>query len=283
MHNDCINCHQQNIIRLVNKHTKATKEKAKYIRCLSSIIDSNLQHNNVYLSTLVHRAARNLLQSDDLYQKEKDEANNLLMNTYEQWQKLITTSKNPAYTAMKLAIIGNIIDYGAHSVPDDIEHYINIKLNDQIILDHSESLFEAISQAKSILYLGDNAGEIVFDKLFIETIGHQNVTYAVRGAPVINDVTINEATSIGMPQVCQVISNGHDAPSTLLNFCCNEFQQAYQTADLIISKGQGNFEGLLNKDDNRLYFLLTAKCNYIANLLKVQKNDLVVANAHLIK
>jgi hypothetical protein len=126
------------------------------------------------------------------------------------------------------------------------------------------------------LYLGDNCGEIVFDKLFIETMDHPNVTFAVRGNPVINDATLEDAAQVGLDNVCRVISNGFDAPSTLLEFCSDEFAEAYNNADLVISKGQGNFEGLMESRHPNEFFLLIAKCWPIANLLGVGKNDMVV-------
>jgi hypothetical protein len=134
-----------------------------------------------------------------------------------------------------------------------------------------------ISKAKSVLYLGDNCGEIVFDKLFIETMKHQNITFVVRGAPVINDVTLEDANQVGMDNICRVISNGFDAPSTLIELCSDEFAAEYNNADLIISKGQGNFEGLMESTHPNIFFLLIAKCDPIAKLLGVNKNDMVVS------
>ena len=118
-------------------------------------------------------------------------------------------------------------------------------LNSEFAIDHSKQLKKAIEKAETVLYLGDNAGEIVFDKLFIETIKHPNLTYVVRGGPVINDATMEDAEYIGMKDIANVISSGYDAPSTILNKSSKEFQKYFQKADLIISKGQGNLEGLL--------------------------------------
>lgn len=283
MNIDCYKCHHRNIIKLVDKHTIDVQVKAEQIGHLTNLLHKHGDESNVLVSTLVHREARNLLQSDDFYLNEKDKANKLLLNNYQHWENIVKQSSNPYYTALKLAIIGNIIDYGAHSVPDDIEQYINEKLSCSISLDESNKLFNEIAKAKKVLYLGDNCGEIVFDKLFLETINHSNVTFVVRGLPVINDVTQREADMVGMNKVAKVISNGFDAPSTLLEYCSLEFKEAFDSADIIISKGQGNLEGLLHNDDPRLYFLLTAKCHYIASIMDVTKGDLVVTNASSIK
>jgi len=128
------------------------------------------------------------------------------------------------------------------------------------------------------LYLGDNAGEIVFDKIFIETIMHNNLTYVVRGASILNDATLEDAKNTGMDLAADVFSNGYGAPSTILRKCSREFQKVFQEADLIISKGQGNLEGLITHHDPRIFFLLMVKCDVIADLLQVQKGDFVVYN-----
>jgi uncharacterized protein with ATP-grasp and redox domains len=149
-------------------------------------------------------------------------------------------------------------------------------LNSDFAIDDSLELKRALSEAKTVLYLGDNCGELVFDKLFIETIMHPNLIYAVRGEPVINDVTLEDACYVGMDRVADLVSNGYDAPSTLLEHCSPEFLEVFNRADVIISKGQGNLEGLLGKTDKEVYFLLMVKCEVIADALGVKKGGFVV-------
>jgi uncharacterized protein with ATP-grasp and redox domains len=105
---------------------------------------------------------------------------------------------------------------------------------------------------------------------------HSNITYVVRGKPVINDVTFEDAKQTGINKICKVISNGFDAPSTLMEFCSDEFIHEFDKADLIISKGQGNFEGLLNSKHNNMFFLLMAKCIPMAELLGINEGEMVV-------
>jgi uncharacterized protein with ATP-grasp and redox domains len=143
-------------------------------------------------------------------------------------------------------------------------------------IDQSEEFVYRLGESKKILYLGDNAGEIVFDKLFIETIQNPNITYVVRGKPVINDVTIDDARQTGIDEVCKVITNGYDAPSTLLEYCSEEFIQEFKKADLIISKGQGNFEGLMHIEHPNMFFLLMAKCKPMAELLGVNEGGMII-------
>ena len=193
-------------------------------------------------------------------------------------EKMIQRSNDPFNTAMRLAIAGNIIDFAA-SDTFNLQSTIDSALHVELAIDHSVLLKNKIVKAKSVLYLGDNAGEIVFDKLFIETINHPNMIYVVRGGPVINDATIEDAEYIGMKSAAMVISNEYDAPSTIVHKSGIMFQQYFEKADLIISKGQGNLEGLLPLNDKRIFFLLMVKCNVIAELLNVKKGSFVVYNA----
>ena len=194
---------------------------------------------------------------------------------YTELKKNVIGSSNPFEKALRLAISGNIIDYGVGNT-FDIDGAMYKVQNSNFAIDDSKELKEKISKAETVLYLGDNAGEIVFDKLFIETIIHPNLYYAVRGAAIINDATIEDAHYINMNQVADVISNGYDAPSTVLDKCSTEFKEIFEKADVIISKGQGNLEGLLDQTDKEIFFLLMVKCQVISEKLGVNKGDFVV-------
>ena len=161
----------------------------------------------------------------------------------------------------------------------NLQETVQKTLKEDFAIDHSVQLKEALKNAGSVLYLGDNAGEIVFDKLFIKITGLQNVTFVVRGGPVLNDVTTEDAEYTEMKDIANVISSGYDAPSTLPGKSSEEFRDYYNKADVIISKGQGNLEGLYHLKDKRIFFLLLVKCDVIAELLKVPKNSIVVFNS----
>ena len=276
MRSECYFCHIKSAQNLINKFAPSQQIRESFLFEMQQLIIHNWNHSNPHLAASVHRLLKSKMEISDLYTKEKENANQILMNRYPHWKNFINSSSNPLYTAAKLAVIGNIIDYGAHSVPDDINKEIDLLLKKELTIDGSKELFEKIRTAKSILYLGDNTGEIVFDRLFIETMNHPNVVFAVKDAPILNDATFDDAEKTGLTKICRVISNGYDAPSTLLNKCSEEFLELYSQADLIISKGQGNFEGLMDENDSRLFFMLMAKCEPIAELLNVKKNDLVI-------
>lgn len=276
MRTECINCHQKTVKKLIDKFKPGIKEESHLIENANLLIQKG--HNNPVLATEIHRLARKVLNNNNLYEQEKESANKILIETYEHWKQLIHKSSNKFSTAAKLAVAGNVIDYGAHSVPKNIKEQIEELLNNGLTIDQTKELFKAIEQAQSVLYLADNAGEIVFDKLFIETMNHNNITFVVRGKPVINDVTVIDAEFVGIHHLAKVITNGYDAPSTLLEHCSNEFLEAYNNADLIISKGQGNFEGLMNTENTKIFFMLMAKCNPMAEMLGVKKGNMVVKN-----
>ncbi|MDA3890373.1 MAG: ARMT1-like domain-containing protein [Salinivirgaceae bacterium] len=274
MRSECILCHNKTVDKLIAKFNPNKDSTRIFKEGTSALLVK--EYNNPYVATEIYRLARNILNNDDLYKEEKQNANMLLLKDYDLWKELIRSNKNQFKKAAKLAVAGNVIDYGAHSVPDEIEKQIILILEQGLTIDETDQLLQKVKQAKSILYLGDNAGEIVFDKLFIEEMNHPNTTYVVRDRPVINDVTFNDIEQIRMDDICDVISNGYDAPSTLLDFCSGQFLREYNNADLVISKGQGNFEGLMNTNNPKIFFMLMAKCDPMAKMLGVKKGDMVI-------
>lgn len=276
MRHECYFCHIRIIEKLIDKFKPDESVAEKIIFSVHRLIESNWEMSNPELATEIHRIARLHLSNSDLYAVEKLKANDILLKKYAYWVTIVNQSEDPLFTAAKLSVIGNIIDYGAQSVNDNISDQIESFYPKDLKIDRTTTLKNEISKAESVLYLGDNCGEIVFDKLFITTMKHPNITYVVRGAPVINDVTLEDAKQVGMDKICRVISNGYDAPSTLIDSCSDEFVEAYNRADLIISKGQGNFEGLVESAHPNIFFLLIAKCNSIAKLLGVRKSDMLI-------
>ena len=216
----------------------------------------------------------------DPYTNEKSGSNKQALSLYKRWRMRVIESEDHFDTALRLSIAGNIMDYGP-SNNFDVEQTIEQVMKAKFAIDDSVLLKQRIKEAKSILYLGDNAGEIVFDKLFIEMLMHPHLTYVVRGAAILNDVTISDTKEVGMDMVADVITNGYDTSSTILDKCSDEFMEAYNNADLIISKGQGNLEGLINENDPRIFFLLMVKCDVMAENLKVDKGSFVVYNQSL--
>jgi len=280
MKKECYFCHTRTVEKLIQKFNPSPETAEDFLRSINQLFGKEWETTNPYLATKIHRLAKEKLNVADLYKEEKYNANKVLLDHYDQWKTLITESSNPFRTAAKLAVIGNVIDYAAHSLNEDnLVGQIRQLTSEELAVDETEELFARLQKADSVFYIGDNAGEVVFDKLFIETINHPNITFAVRGFPVINDITLDDAKQTGIDKLCKVISNGYDAPSTLLKHCSAEFMEAYNNADIIIAKGQGNFEGLMDEKKENLFFMLMAKCDPIAGMLGVTKGDMLVRKA----
>jgi hypothetical protein len=229
----------------------------------------------------LHKKIMHLLKNDDLYAEEKKLHNDFVLNMYPELKNKIENAEDPLETAVKIAISGNIIDFGP-SQDFNVSETINKVLNADFAINHSKKLLKDLSKAKKVLYLGDNTGEIVMDRLFIEMLQHPNLYYAVRGKPIINDITMEDAIYTGIDKIANVISNGDDTPSTVLKRVSPEFLDHFHSADVIISKGQGNLEGLIDENMDNIYFLLMVKCDVIGNILGVKKGDYVVANNQFI-
>lgn len=176
-------------------------------------------------------------------------------------RSLVRDADDPFYTAVRLAIAGNIIDYAAMD-GYDLQASVERALQEPLVIDHTAALREAIARAEWVLYLSDNAGETVFDRLLVEQI-ETPVYYAVRSGPVSNDATEQDATAAGVHEVAQIVANGSNTLGTLLDRCSEEFQRMFAQAEVIIAKGQANYE-TLSGGGKRLFFLLQTKCDVVA-------------------
>jgi len=144
---------------------------------------------------------------------------------------------------------------------------------------HFEELKKALSEAESVLYLGDNAGESVLDRILIEEI-KAPVIYAVRDIPVLNDATYDDAVASGIGESAEIVSSGTTAPGTILRTCNDNFLEIFRNADVVISKGQGNYEALSDVDRS-IFFLLRAKCPVVAEDLGVKDGDLILKGMNI--
>jgi hypothetical protein len=219
----------------------------------------------------IHRRLRELTGVTDPYREAKEWQNRIAMELVLNFRAEVTSAKNPLLMAARLAIAGNVIDMGSNGnlTEADVRQSLSKALTEPFF-GEEDRFQQAIAQAKSVLYLADNAGEIAFDQLLIEQIIKQvspeRVTLVVRGAPVLNDATLIDVHTVGIDRIVEAINNGSDAPGTILNDCSEELRRRFAEADLIVAKGQGNFETLSNNPSN-IFFLFKVKCTVIANLV----------------
>lgn len=274
---DCIACSINGTLNLFKKGLLDPKHQEEILRRILEYY-SKVDYNQLTISAgkQVKKIIQEVSGVSDPFKPLKDKFNKKAIEYCEKYELAIKNDSNPFDKAMRLAIAGNIIDFGpTHDF--DVDKKIEEVFQARFPIDDSAELLEEIKNAKSILYLGDNTGEIVFDKLFLEIINHKNVTFAVRHSPVLNDATMEDALFIGIDKVVsKVITNGDNAPGTLLNCVSEEFLDYFNSVDLIISKGQGNFEGLSHITNKNIFFLLTVKCKLIADEIGVEYGDCIV-------
>jgi uncharacterized protein with ATP-grasp and redox domains len=185
---------------------------------------------------------------------------------------------------VRIALAGASIDYAFNGKPDIVTLFNNIEsvLTRPLAYDHIAELEREVANASSILYLADNAGETVFDRILLEEFPPEKVTYAVKGGPIMNDATLVDAGFAGITDLVEVIDNGYDAPGTLLSDCKKEFQDRFLAADVVISKGQANYK-TLRRHTREVYHIFRIKCSVVARDIECSKNDLVVKSSLLDK
>lgn len=224
----------------------------------------------------LYRRLRQLTGIADPYHAAKVRQNAMAGELLSELRQAVLSAADPLALAARIAVAGNVIDLGVHEnvSQEDLRRAVELAAASPLVGDWP--LFaEAIRNASSVVYLADNAGEIVFDRLLIEQLGPQRVTLVVRGAPVLNDVTMKEAEALGLRQFVEVIDNGSDAPGTILEDCSALLRDTLLAADLVISKGQGNFETLSDVQAS-IFFLFKAKCRVIADYAGVPLDANVV-------
>lgn len=215
--------------------------------------------------------------SNDPFAAEKEKQNQKMLLLYPELQRMVKTAEHPLKMAAHLAVLGNAIDVMMKGGAADIQKIIEEQLAYPLQKNAFEIFEQRIRNSSCILYFGDNAGEIVLDRLFIETIKEQHETdinFVVRSIPTLNDATLKEAEQVGMLNLVNVIENGIDGPvpGTLLDRCSRDVNELFQKADLIISKGGGNFDTLdelPEKHKSKISYLLLSKCQPYATFFGV--------------
>lgn len=213
------------------------------------------------------------INDGDVYSRIKSDSNKKALNLYPKLKDLIKDSEDPLLMAGRIAVAGNVIDYGLPHV-FDIENEIEECLNKDFAIFDWECFREKISKARTVLYILDNAGEVVFDRLLIEQIDAE-VICAVREKPVINDATVADAREAGLDKVAEVISSGSDCPGTVISRVNNCFRRIYFNSDVVISKGQGNFE-TLSEEKRDIFFMFKAKCSVVARHIGCKVGDSIL-------
>jgi uncharacterized protein with ATP-grasp and redox domains len=280
---DCIACFVRQALDAARLATDDEQIHEKVVReVLRLAADLDMSQSPPSIGQQIHRLIRNLVGQDDPYHGIKRRFNNMALKLYPELRKQILGSDDRLETAIRLAIAGNIIDFGVNGSLEEshVKETISDSLSGSLDTKQIQGFKDAVNAAEEILYLADNAGEIVFDRLLIEQLSIEKVTVVVKGEPVINDATMEDALLTGLPNIVEVIDNGSDGPGTILDNCSKIFRRRFENADLVIAKGQGNYETLSDVNKN-IFFVLKAKCPVIAKDLGCKVGEMILRRSEM--
>ncbi len=276
---DCIPCFQRQALQAVRFTTDDQAVQERVLRkVIVALQELDWKQTPPQIARVVHGIVREETGAKDPYSKVKKEYNDVALGLYPSLHKLVKAAENPLFTAIKLAIAGNIIDFGVTS-DFDLNATIRRVIESPLRINHFKEFVEDLSRAETLVYLGDNTGEIVFDRVLLETILAQyplkRIHFVVKGAPIINDATIEDARYVGLDTISGLdfIKVDVGIPGTGYKRHDKEFLEILEKNDMVISKGQGNYEAL--SDVKGIYFLLLAKCPVIARDLGVEVGDII--------
>jgi len=277
---DCIPCFQRQALQAVRFISDNEELHEKVLREVTKkLLESNWDSTPPALAHEVHKIVKSITNEKDPYKEVKKESNDLVLKMYSTLKEKVEESNDPLRTAVRLAIAGNIIDFGPLQ-EFNLEKTINEVLKKKFVIDDYEKLKENLKDAETLLFFTDNAGEIGLDKLLVETFLKakklEKIRFVVKGGSIINDATLEDAIYMGLCDLPNVefltLSNGESGTGPERS--SQTVKNWIKKHDLVISKGQGNYEGLSEHDG--LFFMLMAKCPVIASDLGVEVGDIIL-------
>lgn len=274
---ECIVCMYR---QALNTARRVTDDERLQARVLAKIGETPFELNQTpaALSKPAYTSVNSVLGVTDPYRDDKKATNEAALRILPSIRKMIAGSGDPLDAALHAAVAGNIIDMGIGS-PFELETDIHRIMGEPFAINHLEKFRSELRASSRILYLGDNAGEIILDTLLVEhmiSLGKE-VTFSVKSGPIINDATMEDAVTAGLPSIARVIETGSDDIGVHWDHVSSEFADAFASADLIISKGHGNFETCTGRPGN-IFFLLKAKCSLVAAELGVPLGSIVLSH-----
>lgn len=275
---DCIPCFMHQALRAGRAATSDEKKIKQILDKTGEMVKTiSMKATPAEIGMIVYRIVSEVTGVHDPYKKIKQQHIAETKSIYTELEKIVANSNDKLLTAIKIAIAGNVIDLGVKKSFDIAKDVKSILKKDFAIFDYSAFKIQ-LGKTENILYIGDNVGESVFDKILIKEL-KKPVKYAVRSIPIINDVTMEDAIASGLGEVAELIDSGCESPGIILNQSTPEFFEFFNTSGLIISKGQGNFEGL-SDCNQQVFFLLKAKCTIISNHLGVEEGSIILKEHH---
>ncbi len=271
---DCYACFLRQTIDAVRFAGADAQQEVNILKEVLQILhDTDPASKPPEISNHIHQIIRNRLDNPDPYFAVKKSSTAEAMAMLPWLQEKIRASKDQFETALRISVAGNIIDFGA-SREFNLHQVLEAAISEPFAIFDLDRMRETMSEAEWVLFIADNAGETVFDRLLINQI-NQPVYYAVKSSPIINDATLVDAIEANINSVATIVETGSNAPGTNLNKSSPQFRRLYKEASVIIAKGQGNYE-MLSENGPRFFFLLKAKCQMVARDLGVSLGSFVV-------
>jgi len=272
---ECFPCQLKTALNALNKATKDENiKKEVMIEVLKILWNHRYNYPPPKIFREIMRAIKNITKNQDPYKEDKKIQNKNMLKLYTTFKEKVLKSPEPILNALLLSSAGNLIDavVEKHTITIELDHF----LNKGFLIDKTHDFKEKLAKSNTLLLIADNAGEIILDKILIEILkeyySHLKIILAVRGAPVLNDVTFDDLKEIEFDDMCSVISTGDDTPGIIWEFLSDKFKEIFKNSDLIIAKGQGNFETLEPLGDSRIFFLFWAKCEAVKNYLGLKES-----------
>jgi len=272
---ECLPCFLRQAVEAAKMATEDALKQWEVVNAVLRLLTAaSASDRPPQIAARVHRTVRRVSGCDDPYCQVKQDGNEAAMELYPRAEELVAASDDPLQTAAKLAVVGNIIDSGV-GLRFDLEAEIERANARRFATDDFDRFREEMARASTVLYLADNAGEIVFDRLLIEQVTHKKMLVAVRAEPMLNDALLADAEFAGIDRLAAILTTGLGWPGAEVESRPADFLDAFTRADVIIAKGQGNYEWLSEAKTN-IFFLLMAKCPVVARDLGVEVGELVV-------
>lgn len=282
---ECISCFVRQACETVSRVTSDSETRWRVIRevcVLMKLVTPDICPPE--LAERVYDTIAMVTGNGDPFVAEKRRANELALSLVPQFRETLASIPDRLLAAIKFSLAGNSMDLGVVREYGDVGALAEAMIGGRLGIDDCESFRDVLSRAQHVLIVGDNSGEIVFDRLLIEEMARVRAcryTYVVRGRPVINDVTIEDARSVGIDRIAEVVESGSGAPGLLLASCARNLQEMFESADMVVSKGQGNYESLSDASRD-LFFLLMVKCNVVSRHLNAPVGAAVVKHSRLL-
>ncbi|MDI9481963.1 MAG: ARMT1-like domain-containing protein [Bacillota bacterium] len=276
---DCVHCYLKQAVSCMNL-TKIDEDMQHEVlfKLMDEIKNYSREKTPAENSTLVLLKTYELIDNYDPYKAIKRKSNDLALNLYPKLQKMMDESEDKLDCALRIAVAGNVIDLGINrdfDISEALRHSMEIGFS----INHLKKFKDKINTAKKIMIIGDNSGEIVFDKILTEHLKAlgKDVVYVVKEKPILNDATMEDAIYTGMDKVSRVITNGSGYLGTCIQTVSKQFLKEFHESDVVLAKGQANYESLENEDisKGKVFFLLRAKCDIVAESVGVKLLDMV--------